>query len=222
MNIKEVFCGKSIKQDEIDVIVKNLLSWLKKKNIASMVESTQLMEDDDIKGEILCSLLEKKDYICSRSTVTFSLLCTIVKNHFIDLMRKASRQKIPDIRIDEPVSDDKKTTRGDRIEDKNFEVSPEVSVERIYISELIEVLRSSLSVREKEALCFQIYKRQRFGENPFLQMLSDDAKYQASSRLRKKLKKILPDDPFEELSTEGARLFIDLIVSEICEKIVNN
>lgn len=221
MNIKEVFCGEFVKQDEIDVIAQKLLVWLKRREITSKIESNWFWEDNDIKGEIVRSLLERRDYICSRSTVTFSLLCTIVKNRFIDLGRKASQQNVPEIRIDEPIGDDEKTTWGDKIEDRNSEVSPEFVVERIYISELIEVLRSSLSSREKETLCFQIYKRQRAGAPPFLRTLSDDAKYQASSRLRKKLKRILGDEPFEELSTDGARLFIDLIVSEICEKIVN-
>lgn len=120
----------------------------------------------------------------------------------------------------ETISEDERITVEELlVETHNF---PSKFVEILYIEEIVNLLKTNLSDREKETLCFQIKKLQKNLPNPFLKNLSEDAKYQAYRRLKQKIRKILKDDPMEEISREGAVLFIKLFESEVCQKIVNN
>lgn len=221
MDIKKILCSKTIKQEEMETLVKNVFSWLKRKGEIPDVSSGHLfmgMENIDFKEEILFILLKKRDYICSRNTVTFSLLCEIAKNYFTDKFWRKPEAFSQFISIYEPIGN------GDiKIEDtiKDTKISPETFNEYIYIPELLRIIKESLSDRDKEVLCYRIYKELKSKENPFLNALSDDAKYQAMSRLIRKLRKLLTDEPSKSFSTNGARIFIKLAMSEICKKLVN-
>lgn len=225
MDIKESLCTKDLKQENLKKLVRNIFLWLRRKEIIPNLKSEQLfmgMDINDFEEEILCLILEKRDYICSRDIVSFSLLCTIVKNYFVDKYLRKPETFKKFISIHEPITDDDEVTLEDTISDATD--SPEAFNEYIYIFEILEILKKSLSDREKETLCYMIYKELNSKKNPFLMELSSDAKYQSVSRLRKKIKKLLGNESIKEIleniSPERARTFIKLTMSEICKNLV--
>jgi len=216
VDIKKLLC-KGIKTKEEEKEFVSLVGWLFSRIKKENLFFEENMEDDDIKNWIVEILLSKRSYICSRERVSLSLLHTIVRNHLIDTMRTTKEKKKEKISLDEIIEDSGE--RDNRLEDKSG-INP---IDLLFIDEVVEFLKRTLTDREKETLCFEVFKVwKETEENPFLSTLSNDAKYQAKSRLIKKIRKFLPKEYVGETSRELAKIFIGKVMSEICEKIVKN
>ncbi|RUM87551.1 MAG: hypothetical protein DSZ25_03355, partial [Thermovibrio sp.] len=187
MNLKTIICKGE--KEQLESIATNLLLWIKKKPFFEVLLKKHFLSEEDIKNEIIVCILSKKEYLCQKKHISFSLLCTIVKNYFLDLNKKKNIEH--DERnvsyTSEIISEDEKLTVEDLLVD--YHNSPNKFVEILYIEELVNYLNENLSKREKETLCFQIEKLKETPSNPFLRNLSEDAKYQAFRRLKQKIKK---------------------------------
>jgi DNA-directed RNA polymerase specialized sigma24 family protein len=227
MDIKALLCNGIRTEEEeksFRLLVKRLCkdvdrlyeSIFKRK---SKKERPSWMDEEEIAGEIVLLLFEKRNYICSREKVTFSLLRRIIKNHFIDKIKASFR--FQEVSKTSTFSDN--TNENGRLMIEDEVDNPTLTIEYILVDEYVDFLRENLTDREKEILCFEVFNVQgRTENNPFLSQLSRDARYQAWSRLKRKIRKIFSEELLntEDISPEFALVFVDRVMSEICEKIV--
>ncbi|SNR65755.1 hypothetical protein [Desulfurobacterium atlanticum] len=150
-----------------------------------------------LESEVVRIILEKRQKLQDREEVSFSFLYTIVKNKLIDEYVKKKT-----VTGSEPIEADVFK------EDVNY-------VRKIFILELVEIVKENFSERELEILCWVISK-ERKEESGFLKEMSQNAKYKAWSRLKPKL-----SDVFKNcggVNEEEFFLFCEIFMSEICSR----
>ena len=206
MSLKKAICEDGTEFERI-------VNWLTGKISRFLEANGNFIEPykdfkNDLKSEVSLILLEKKEKLCSKTNINLSYVLFAVKNAVID---KYFRVKtFNQIAFSDFDSENKPLPEEDFSKDR--ELSPVLFVNSL---EALESLKFNLSKKELEILCYRIYS-EISNNNPFLSEKSADAKYKAWSRLKRKISELLA--PFE-FSSDEFKYFINIVVSEICEKL---
>jgi|GEM_PF-7050902 RNA polymerase sigma factor (sigma-70 family) len=232
MDIKNLLCNaiSSLEEEKQFEELVRKISYYVKKTLPEWFTDLAYLDDEDIQSEVIVVLLQKREYICNKEKVTITLLTTIVRNHFIDMIRKKKRYVSEEAYISEEAfkgskdnNNPNQRTIGDLLEEDSSPTieSPDSEaeiIESIFIEEFVDCLKNTLKEREKETLCFKLLEARQENDNPFLSSLSREAKYQAWSRLKKSLRNNRCVEDFTMESVEMAAVFVERFLSEICEK----
>ena len=160
---------------------------------------------EEVYSVFTIKLFENKELILSKENVSFGYLTAMIKNAIMDIYRKRAMNY--EISIQSLQNPDKEGN----LEDVIITQEPP-KYYPIEVEELFNKILKLLDEKDKETLCYYISKQ--LGEEFEVKTLSKDALYKRWERLKKKLRENL-----EEVNTELWKAFIDLYMSEVCDKL---
>lgn len=190
-------------ENKIKGFIKNFVSS------KGLDETIRRIVGDDYVEEVfsmfIIKLFENKELILSKEKVSFSYLTAIIRNAIMDIYRKrAMNYEISVQSLQNPE------------EERNIEeiifVDNSPAYYPIEVEELFNKILELLDEKDKEALCYYISKG--LGEEFEVKTLSKDALYKRWERLKKKLRENL-----EEINSELWKAFVDMYMSEVCNKL---